>query len=287
MNSIDVLSAMISSRESVVRGAAFAKPKLLNPLVAAGVLVPAGHVASILCTGCSEPHAADVVSAGGNLGWYCPEVGYAPADPVITAALEIRTDALAELLRLAIGARRRASPWPPLSPLVWSIGCFDYRDKSVAVYLVANVADLGVFNELCRFLDSPRGRPDGTAILTNDQRTLEVVRLPGAAQIINLGNVVALDAHGSLIVDQDAISRRALPDWLREPPSRGRPATKRNQVVQIIEELHRQPGVGSVTDRKLQRLVLAELKARSDDNATLGRGTFVEALAEYRARQSG
>jgi hypothetical protein len=277
MSRIEVLAQILSSREALVRGAAFAVPEKLKPLISAGIIVPTGHVSSVLCTECSDPHTAEVDSVGGDLGWYCPEVGFVTADPVDVAAFEVRADVLADRLRIAIEAKRLASPWPTSDPLAWSIGSFDVRGLAVAVCLAPDVGDIEVLAELGRYLDSPPGHPDGTAVLTNDRRRLEATQLPGGARIVYLGDVVALGDDGHISVDRETLARLTLPETLLHPSLRGRPADKRIQVRQILEELDQQGRLGNLTGRPLLREVLPELRKRMGKNTTLSRSTLLDA----------
>ena len=77
--------------------------------------------------------------------------------------------------------------------------------------LVPNVGDLTTFNELCRFLRTPRGNPHATAILTNDDRDLSAVMLPDSVRMARLTDVIGLDNEGRLSINRDALARRVCP----------------------------------------------------------------------------
>lgn len=285
-NSIEVLSAILSSREDVVRGEAFGKPADLAPLIAAGLIVPAGHVTSALCTECSEPHLADVVSFSCSLGFHCAEVGFVETFPESVAAFSVRPDCLAEKLSTAIGVTGKASSWPREEPVVWSIGAFEFQTGVTAVFLAANVSEPIVLNELTRYLEQPHGHPHGIAILTNDARDFELIRLPGGAKILSLGDVCEVKADGSLTFNREVVALRALPArFVRLAPT-GRPATSRELVIRILSELDQAGRIDGLEDREVERAVRPEFRRRSGKKSGPGRGTFLAAFAEYRSRRS-
>jgi hypothetical protein len=284
MSSIDVLAAILSSREETIRGAAFGDPTQLRPLLSAGIIMPAGSVRSILCTECSAPHAAEVESNRSRTGWYCQEAGFVPVDLAVVAAFSVQTDVLAQRMHTALGIKGRLVSWPTGAPILWSIGTFDFRRLAVAVYLVPNLADLAVFNELNRYLESPHGHPHGIAVLASDQRKLEAVHLPGHTRVMQLGDVCAMDEDGKLTVDAERIAHLALPASLLRPPFPGRPPRKRELAVSILGDLDRAGKLDGKSGHAIEALVLAELRNRLDHNATLGRSTFLDALRSYSSR---
>jgi hypothetical protein len=161
----------------------------------------------------------------------------------------------------------------------------DVRGLVVAVCLAPNVGDIEVFGELSRYLGSPRGHPDGTAVLTNDRRRLEATRLPGEARIIYLGDVVDIKSDGNVSVDRETLARIALPESLLHPSPRGRPADKRDFVRKILEELDHQGRLGSLSGRPLLKMVVTELQTRTGESVPLSRATLSDALNEYQSRK--
>jgi hypothetical protein len=94
--------------------------------------------------------------------------------------------------------------------LRWTLGEFEFSKFAIAACLVPNVGDLTIFNELCRFLRTPRGNPHATVILTNDDRDLSAVMLPDSVRILNLTDVIGVDNEGCLSINSDALGRRVL-----------------------------------------------------------------------------
>ena len=107
MNSIGNLCAILASRETTVGGAAFGGCEQLAPWISSGVLVPAGPVATATCIECDAPHMVDVETFGNRAGWYCAKVGFVEPEADSIAAFAVRCEALAELLRLALGFEKR------------------------------------------------------------------------------------------------------------------------------------------------------------------------------------
>ena len=103
MNSIGNLCAILASRETTVRAAAFGGCEQLAPWISSGVLVPAGPVATVTCTECDAPHMVDVETFGNRAGWYCAQVGFVEPEADSIAAFAVRCQALAE--HVASGAR--------------------------------------------------------------------------------------------------------------------------------------------------------------------------------------
>lgn len=284
MNSIGLLSGILASRNLLIRGAAFGSEERLAPLIAAGILLPAGHVASVLCTECETPHVADIESAADRPGWYCLEAGFVPAESVSISAFQVRIDVLAEALRTALGTTRPAAPAPTDVPRLWSIGSFDLGEFSVAVCFAPNLADASNLNELVRYLSTPRGHPHGSAILTNESREFGAILLPNAARIIPLGDVCSLNDDGCLAVDRNDLARRALPNRLLHPPQPGRPRTKRDRAREVLADLDSQGKLDGLSERAQYQMVRTELRNRNGDKVTLAKKTFVDALSEYRAK---
>ena len=67
MNSIVLLSAILTSRELIARGEAFGEQLTPKPLIAAGLIVPSGQVAAIVCTECQVPHITLVELYNGQI----------------------------------------------------------------------------------------------------------------------------------------------------------------------------------------------------------------------------
>ena len=266
-----------------IRGAAFGTIELLNPLISAGLLIPAGHVASITCLECSAPHCSEVESVVDQVGWNCPEAGFVTASPFTVAAFEVRPEVLARRLRHALGGMGTPGRWPSKSPMIWELGTFEIGRLAVAACLVPNVAELEIFNELCRFLRTYRRHPHGTAVLTNDCRDMTAVLLPDGVRIVRLPEVTMITDEGGVKLDITALVQRVLPSRLVAPPKPGRDPAKREMVIRIIGELDRQGKLAGLSERTQQKLVHAVLKEELGEDATLGRGTFCAALAIYRA----
>lgn len=280
--SAELLCAILSSREHLIRGAAFAEIDRLNPLVSAGILVPAGHVASVFCLECASPHCAEVESVEGRIGWYCHEVGLVAAAPASVAAFEVRPEVLALRLHDALGGKKAPVGWPSKRPLLWDLGLFESHRFAVAVYLVPNATDPEAFNELCRFLRTPRRHPDGVAVLTNDDRDTSAIFLPEGVRIVRLSEVATIATDGHITLDTLAIAKNVLPRRMLDPPRPGRKPVKREIVVQIIGDLDRQGKLADLSEREQQKLVHASLKDRLGDEATLAAATFRAALAVHR-----
>jgi hypothetical protein len=224
-----------------------------------GVLIPAGHVATVICTECDAPHFVDVENFGGRPGWYCADVGLFRPEARSIEAFEIRCDALAKQLSVALGLAASAKSWPAGAPLLWTLGEFEFDKMTIVVYLVPNVGELTLFSELGRFLRTPRGNPHATAIVTNDHRDLTSLILPDGVRIVHLADFVGVDNNGRLTADRDALTRRILPDRLMRAPRRGRPPTKRDEVRKIIEGLDRELKVEGLSERALYRLTHVQL----------------------------
>jgi hypothetical protein len=284
MNSIGNLCAILTSRETTVRAAAFGGCEQLAPWISSGVLVPAGAVATATCTECDAPHLVDVETFGSRAGWFCAQVGFVEPEAHSIVALVVRCQALAEQLCVALGSNRTANSWPPDAPIIWSVGEFEFGKLTVAVYLVPNVGDLVIFNELRRFLRTPRGNPHATAILTNDDRDLSAIMLPDTVRIVNLSGVIDINDDGRPRINRNALAGRVLPERLMRPPAHGRPPTKREEAYQIIARLDREQKFDGLSDRAQHRLACIELQSCRGDKTILGWATFRDALLEYRSR---
>jgi hypothetical protein len=286
MNSIGNLCGILASRERTVRGAAFGGREALSFWISSGVLVPAGTVETVTCTECDAPHIVDVETFGKRSGWHCAQVGFVEPDPDTIMAFAVRCQALAEQLRLALGSKRVANPWPTEAPILWTLGEFGFGECIVAACLVPNVSDLVIFNELCRFLRSPRGNPHATAILTNDDRDLNALMLPDGVQIVKLVDAITLVAGRYLTIDRDELARRVLPTRLMRPPGRGRPPTRREEIYNILAVLDREHRLDGLSDRAQHRLASVELQTSRGKKAVLAWATFRDALREYRSRRT-
>jgi hypothetical protein len=284
MNSIGNLCAILASRETTVGAAAFGGCEQLAPWISSGVLVPAGPVATVTCTECDTPHIVDVETFGKRAGWYCDQVGFVEPEADSIAAFAVRCEALAEQLRLAFGLKRGANSWPTDAPVLWTLGEFEFSKFAIAACLVPNVGDLTIFNELCRFLRTPRGNPHATAILTNDDRDLSAVMLPDSVRIVNLTDVIGLDNEGRLSINRDALARLVLPERLLRPTRRGRLPTKREETYEIIAGLDREHKLDGLTERGQHRLARTQLQTCRGKRVALGWATFRDALLEYRSR---
>ena len=275
-NNIDLLNAILSSDERTVRGAAFANTAGLEPLVIAGVLVPAGHVEAVLCSDCDTPHFAEVRQIGGQLGWLCPEAGFILAKPTSVAAYEIRRDTLALRLHTAIGAKSHPKPWPPNEPILWQLGECNFDRWTISVCLVPNIGEPTILDEAARFLKQVRGRPHATALLTNDARDLGSVLSKEDMAVIPLANVASLNVDGNFAVDIDALARWALPRRLLQPKGPGRPPLMRSLIHKTLALLEAE-GFEAESDRALEDEVRKRMKPKP-----LAHSTFVVALGNYR-----
>ncbi|MCA8909828.1 MAG: hypothetical protein KDA64_18355, partial [Rhodospirillaceae bacterium] len=82
-------------------------------LVSSGLLVQDGALPTTICDACDEAHPAEVTfdpSTRGH-GWYCPEVGFVPAEPDKVAALATTLERAARCLRSAFGAAFGNGRW--------------------------------------------------------------------------------------------------------------------------------------------------------------------------------
>jgi hypothetical protein len=273
----DLACAVLACGSTTITGVPFGDAVGLGMLARIGLLVPSGHVATVICDECSDPHSATVVEAAGQLGCHCAEAGFVSAEMRDLSQYRLDLAAFAVRLADAIGVKGRVHGWPREAAVVWSLGVFDYFDQPIAVHLAPNIADLEIFNMVNAFLEGVQTRTSATAILTNDDRALGGLRLARGARIVSLRQVVELGAPDTITVDQKALARSALPEALLKPTGRGRRPRQRELIIQILREMDVVPD--GTSDR--ERAIRAAWELRFPNVSPPAHATILRAIEDW------
>jgi hypothetical protein len=275
MNSVDLLCEMIAVRTPVIRGAAFAPRAALAPLIASGILVPAGHVQSMLCSDCGAQHDVELIQE--RLGWLCEEAGFVPVERDEVAAFEIRCERIA----VRIGghlSKGRVTAWPTEHPILWSLGSFAFREFSIAVHFAPNIGNLVIFDTVNDYLQLRQSRMDGIAVLTNDHRNLSGLSLTRGSRIVRLTDVFDMLNDGQTTVDLKSLAQWALPADKLQVPSRGRPSVQRDRLMPIIERMHTAVEWAGLSERGQVRRIKTVYLATYGKDATVSDSAVKDAL---------
>lgn len=275
MNSVDLLCEMVAVRTPVIRGAAFAPRAALAPLIASGILVPAGHVQSMLCSDCGAQH--DVVPIQERLGWLCEEAGFVPVERDEVAAFEFRCERIAVRITGHL-SKGRVTAWPSEHPILWSLGSFAFRAFGIAVLFAPNISNLEIFDAVNEYLQLRQPRMDGIAVLTNDRRDLSGLNLTRGGRIVPLADVFDMLNDGRTTVDLNGLAQRVLPADKLQLPSRGRPPVQRDRLMPIIERLHTAVGWAGLSERGQVRRIKTEYLATYGKDATVSDSAVKDAL---------
>lgn len=125
------------------RGKALARSYAQHPaydeLIKAGLIAETGVVSSVVCDDCDRPHDAAIIYQDAQYGYFCPDLGFRPAERAEITSVEPKIAAFVAQIAENQDCKRRKST--ALNGETWRIGVLETAAGDVAFYFQPTMLD--------------------------------------------------------------------------------------------------------------------------------------------------